>query len=84
MPAQAGLQAALVQVRLASSLTNRGEYDASEQNFLAAIPVLEARLGMLGEILHANDVGTGLREEFYRRRADAARAAGDQCCLACQ
>ena len=39
------LQAALVQVRLASSLTNRGEYDASEQNFLAAIPVLEARLG---------------------------------------
>jgi len=39
------LQAALVQVRLASSLTNRGEYDASERNFLAAIPVLEARLG---------------------------------------
>jgi tetratricopeptide (TPR) repeat protein len=39
------LQAALVQVRLASSLTNRGEYDASEQVFLAAIPVLEARLG---------------------------------------
>jgi len=39
------LQAALVQVRLASSLTNRGEYDASEQHFLAAIPVLEARLG---------------------------------------
>jgi tetratricopeptide (TPR) repeat protein len=39
------LQAALVQVRLASSLTNRGEYEASEQNFLAAIPVLEARLG---------------------------------------
>lgn len=39
------LQAALVQVRLASSLTNRGEYDASERHFLAAIPVLEARLG---------------------------------------
>jgi tetratricopeptide (TPR) repeat protein len=32
-------------VRLASSLTNRREYAASERNFLAAIPVLEQRLG---------------------------------------
>ena len=39
------LQAALVQVRLASSMTTRGEYEDSERNFLAAIPVLEARLG---------------------------------------
>jgi serine/threonine-protein kinase len=39
------LQLALVRVRRASSLTNRGEYAASEQEFLAAIPVLEDRLG---------------------------------------
>jgi eukaryotic-like serine/threonine-protein kinase len=39
------LQAAVVRVRLASSMTNRSEFEASEQNFLAAIPVLEAKLG---------------------------------------
>jgi eukaryotic-like serine/threonine-protein kinase len=67
------LQAALVQVRLASSMTNRGEYDASEQTFLAAIPVLEARLGKnhgstlgalnnLGYLYHAQgDLGAAER-----------------------
>ena len=39
------LQSALVQVRLASTMTTYGEYEASERNFLAAIPVLEDKLG---------------------------------------
>jgi len=34
-----------VQLRLASTLTNKGEYETSEKHFLAAIPVLESQLG---------------------------------------
>ena len=61
------LQAALVQVRLASSLTSRGEYDASERHFLAALPVLEAQLGPdHGSALNAlNNLGY-----LYHRRGD--------------
>jgi len=39
------LQAASVRVRMASTMTQQGDYEGSERNFLAAIPVLEARLG---------------------------------------
>ena len=39
------LQSALVQVRLASSMTNYRQFEDSERNFLAAIPVLESKLG---------------------------------------
>ena len=39
------LQAALVQVRLASTMTTYGDYENSEKNFRASIPVLEAKLG---------------------------------------
>jgi len=39
------LQAALVQVRLASTMTTYGDYEGSERNFAAAIPMLEAQLG---------------------------------------
>jgi serine/threonine-protein kinase len=65
------LQAALVQVRLASSMTNRGDYAGSERNFLAAIPVLEARLGENhGSTLAAlNNLGY-----LYHRRGDLAGA----------
>jgi serine/threonine-protein kinase len=34
-----------VQLRLASTLTDKGEYQAAEQHFRAAIPVLETQLG---------------------------------------
>ena len=39
------LQAALVRVRLASSMTLLGDYAQSEKLFRSAVPVLEARLG---------------------------------------
>ena len=39
------LQAALVKIRLASTMTTFSDYEGSEKNFLAAIPVLEASLG---------------------------------------
>lgn len=39
------LQSALVKVRLASTMTNYGEYESSEKNFIAAIPVLQDKLG---------------------------------------
>ena len=39
------LQAALVQVRLASTMTTYRDFEGSERNFTAAIPVLEAQLG---------------------------------------
>ena len=65
------LQAALVQVRLASSMTNRGDYAAAEQNFLAAIPLLEAKLGENhGSTLGAlNNLGY-----LHHRRGDLAAA----------
>ncbi len=39
------LQAALVRVRLAATMTSIGDYEGSERNFREAIPVLETRLG---------------------------------------
>lgn len=39
------LQAALVRVRLASSMSRFGDYESSEEQFRQAIPVLESRLG---------------------------------------
>jgi serine/threonine-protein kinase len=39
------LQAALVQVRLASTMTTYGDFENSEKNFRASIPALEAKLG---------------------------------------
>jgi len=39
------LQAASVRVRMASTMTRLGDYEGSESNFLAAIPVLETHLG---------------------------------------
>lgn len=39
------LQAALVQVRLASTMTSYRQYEDSEKSFLTAIPVLERKLG---------------------------------------
>jgi len=39
------LQAASVQIRLASSMTMYGDYQGSERNFREALPVLEERLG---------------------------------------
>jgi serine/threonine-protein kinase len=39
------LQAALVQIRLASTMTTYDDYEGSERNFSAAIPILEAQLG---------------------------------------
>lgn len=39
------LQAALVQVRLASTMTSYGDYENSEKNFRDAVPVMEAKLG---------------------------------------
>jgi len=39
------LLAASVRVRLASTLTQLGDYEGSESNFLTAIPVLEEQLG---------------------------------------
>ena len=39
------LQAASVRIRTASTMTEQGNYEGSEKNFLATIPVLEARLG---------------------------------------
>lgn len=65
------LQAAAVRIRLASSLTMFGDYSRSEQNFLAAIPVLEARLGENhGSTLSAlNNLGF-----LYHRRKDHSMA----------
>ena len=65
------LQAALVRVRLASSMTIFGDYGGSERNFKAAIPVLESRLGeddstTLGAL---NNLGY-----LYNRRNDYANA----------
>lgn len=42
---EGSLQAAHVQIRLASSLTIVGEYEESERIFMEALPVLEERLG---------------------------------------
>ena len=65
------LQAALVRVRLASTLTVAGDYAGSERNFLEAIPVLEARLGKdHSSTLNAlNNLGF-----LYSRRGDQAKA----------
>lgn len=65
------LQAAAVRIRLASSLTMFGDYSRSEQNFLAAIPVLESSLGENhGSTLGAlNNLGF-----LYHRRKDHAMA----------
>jgi serine/threonine-protein kinase len=67
----ASLQAALVRVRLASTMTMFGDYERSEQNFLEAIPVLEARLGKdHGSTLSAlNNLGY-----LYHRRKDQVMA----------
>jgi eukaryotic-like serine/threonine-protein kinase len=76
------LQQALIQVRLASSLTNRGEYEASARIFEATIPVLEARLGPdhastlgalnnLGYLLHGRKDLAGaeaIHREILRRK----------------
>lgn len=65
------LQAALARVRLASTLTNRGDYEASEQNFLAAIPVLEAKLGKE----HSSTIGALNNLGYlYHKREDLAGA----------
>lgn len=39
------LQSAMVRVRKASTMTRLGDFEGSERNFLAAIPVLEKQLG---------------------------------------
>jgi serine/threonine-protein kinase len=65
------LQAATVRVRLASSLTMFGDYSRSEQNFLAAIPILESRLGEnhASTLSALNNLGF-----LYHRRKDHALA----------
>ncbi len=65
------LQAALVRVRLASSMTMFGDYEGSERNFRAAIPVLEARLGEE----HSSTLSTLSNLGYlYNRRHDYANA----------
>lgn len=65
------LQAAQVQVRLASTLTNYGDPEGSERNFLAAIPVLEAKLGPnhSSTLSAINNLGYQ-----YSRRGDEVKA----------
>jgi tetratricopeptide (TPR) repeat protein len=65
------LQAALVRVRLASTLTTAGDYAGSERNFLEAIPVLEARLGKehSSTLAALNNLGF-----LHSRRGDQAKA----------
>jgi eukaryotic-like serine/threonine-protein kinase len=65
------LQAALVRIRLASSMTIFGDYESSEQNFKAAIPVLESRLGENNSttLSALNNLGY-----LYNRRNDYANA----------
>jgi serine/threonine-protein kinase len=65
------LQAALVRIRLASTLTTAGDYAGSEGNFLEAIPVLEARLGKehSSTLAALNNLGF-----LYSRRGDQAKA----------
>ena len=65
------LQAALVRIRLASTLTTAGDYGRSEKNFLEAVPVLEARLGKehSSTLSALNNLGF-----LYSRRGEQARA----------
>jgi tetratricopeptide (TPR) repeat protein len=42
---QSSVQATSVRIRLASTMTMYGDFEGSEKNFLAAIPVLERQLG---------------------------------------
>lgn len=65
------LQLALVRVRRGASLTNEGTYEASESQFLRAVPVLEDKLGRahqttLGAL---NNLGY-----LYHRRGDLPAA----------
>ena len=65
------LQAALVRIRLASSMTMFGDFEASERNFREAIPVLESRLGED----HSSTLGALNNLGFlYHRRNDHAMA----------
>ena len=61
----------MVQVRLASTMTTYGDYEGAEQNFTAAIPVLEAQLGEnhSSTISALNNLGY-----LYSFEGDAARA----------
>jgi serine/threonine-protein kinase len=65
------LQAALVRIRLASTMTMFGDYNGSEQNFREAIPVLESRLGKdhSSTLSSLNNLGY-----LYHRRNDQAMA----------
>jgi tetratricopeptide (TPR) repeat protein len=65
------LQAANVQIRLASSLTMIGDYQGSERNFQEALPILEERLGKdHGSSLSAlNNLGY-----LYTRSGEYAKA----------
>jgi tetratricopeptide (TPR) repeat protein len=65
------LQVAMVRIRLASTMTNYGNFEGSEQNFLAAIPVLESQLGPdhSSTLSALNNLGY-----LYHRRNDIAAA----------
>jgi serine/threonine-protein kinase len=65
------LQAALVRIRLASTMSMFGDYAGSERNFRDAIPVLESRLGEdhSSTLSALNNLGF-----LYHRRHDQAMA----------
>jgi tetratricopeptide (TPR) repeat protein len=67
------LQAALVQVRLASTMTTYGDYENSEKNFRASVPVLEAKLGEdhSSTLSALNNLGY-----LYSFKGDDAKAEG--------